>query len=447
MWHTAPQNWGQATMADVTQLAPKFQVFFTQTAEAIAHKSGFVQRESKLTGAVFLQSVVFGFVEQPDACLTDLIGTSDDLGVPITKQGLHGRIQRAVPFLREMFEHSLHLFRHDLPLDVAVLKQFSGVFITDSTVVTLPESLQAEFPGCGGSGPDAALKIQLTFELLCGRIDTVDFEPGRSPDQTYDGHGQAIQSGALYMSDLGYFVVKRFQQIDQHRAYFLSRFDLQTAIFTPETGEQLDLLAWLRTQAQPCVETEWLVGAREKLRCRVIVMRLPQEVADRRRQKARETAQRKGRTPSLRHLELLGWNIYMTNVPATMLTFHQVWVMYSVRWQVELIFKVWKSQIALDRVAGRHRERILTELYAKLIGAVVFDFLMAPFRLIEHELSRVKVHHIIQHYALRLAQRLSSIEDIVELLDKIISRCLKDARTDKRKRPTTLRKLQLAGVC
>jgi hypothetical protein len=435
-------------MADTTQLAPRLQVFFTQTAEAIAHKTKFVQRKSKMTGAVFLQSVVFGFEEQPGACLTDLIETSEDLGVAISKQGLQGRIKDAVPFLQEMFEQGLQLFRHELPLDMAVLKQFVRIFLTDSTVVALPEALRDELAGCGGSGSEAAVKIQLTFELLYGAMEAVDFEAGRSPDQVYEGHLRRIQPGALYLSDLGYFVVKRFQQIDQQRAYFLSRLDLQTALFDAQTGERIDLLAWLREQTQTCLETEWLVGVQEKLRCRVIVVKLPQEVADRRRQTAQENARRKGRTLSPRHLELLGWNIYITNVPAAMLTLQQVLMMYSVRWQIELIFKVWKSQCALDRVAGRHRERILTELYAKLIGVVVTHFLIAPFRSVERELSAVKVQHLVRRYALRVAQSLGTLEQLVTVLDKLITRCLKSALKDKRRKcPSTLRKLQAVGAC
>ncbi len=435
-------------MANVAQLAPRLQVFFTQTAEAIARKTEFVQRKSKMSGALFLQSVVFGFEEQPDACLTDLIETSEDLGVAISKQGLQGRIQTAVPFLQEMFEQAVRLFRHELPLDLAVLKQFAGLFITDSTVVALPEALRDEFAGCGGSGAEAAVKLQLTFELLYGAIEAVEFEAGRSPDQVYTGQVRRIQPGALYLSDLGYFVVKRFQQIDQQRAYFLSRLDLQTAVFDSQTGERLDLLAWLREQTQTYWETEWLVGVREQLRCRVVVVQLPQEVADRRRQKAQENARRKGRTLSPHHLELLGWNIYITNVPVTLLTLQQVLVMYSVRWQVELIFKVWKSQCALDRVAGRHRERILTELYAKLIGVVVTHFLIAPFRSVKRELSAVKVQHLVRRYALRLALSLTSLEQLITVLDKLITRCLKSALKDKRrKRPTTLRKLQAVEAC
>jgi hypothetical protein len=397
-----------------------------------------------MTGAVFLQSVVFGFEEQPDAGLTDLTGTSEDLGVAISKQGLQGRIQQAVPFLQEMFDQGLRLFRHTLPLDLAVLKQFAGIFITDSTVVALPEALRDEFAGCGGSGAEAAVKLQLTFELLYGAMEAVEWEAGRSPDQAYSGHVRHIRPGALYLSDLGYFVVQRLQAIDQQHAYFLSRLDLQTAVFDTQTGERLDLLAWLRQQTQTRVDTEWLVGAREKLRCRVIVVQLPQEVADRRRQKAQENAARKGRTLSPRHLELLGWNIYVTNVPAGMLTLRQVLVMYSVRWQIELIFKVWKSQCALDRVAGRHRERILTELYAKLIGVVVTHFLIAPFRAVERELSAVKVQHIVRRYALRVALSLNSLEQLVAVLDQLLTRCLKAALKDKRrKRPSTLRKLAI----
>jgi len=430
-------------MLDVAELAPRLQVFFTQTAEAVARQTKFVQRASKMTGALFLQSFVFGFEDQPQASLTDLIETSDDLGVVITKQGVQDRITDAVPFLRAMFEQSLRLFRHVLPLELAVLKQFSGLFITDSTVLALPESQRTEFPGCGGSGSEAALKIQLTFDLLTGSLDTVDFQPGRSADQGYEGHVQQIRPGALYLSDLGYFVLRHFQQIAQVPAYFLSRLDLKTTIFDPASGDRLDLLAWLRTQTDPTVETHWLVGAEEKLPCRVLVTKLPPEVADRRRQKAREAARRKGRTLSPRHLELLGWNIYLTNVPASLLTLPQVLVMYAVRWQIELIFKVWKSQRALDRVAGRRRERILTEIYAKLIGVVVTQFLIAPFRTVDRELCPVKVQRIVRRYALRLAQSLGSLEQLVTVLNKLIAHCLKSALKDKRrKRLSTLQQLQ-----
>lgn len=429
-------------MTDLGTLAPKIQTFFNQTANLVASASGFVERTSKLTGALFLQTLTFGFLEAPDASLTELTETSQDLGVSITKQGLQTRITNAAPFLKEMFQHALALFRHELPLDLQVLQQFSAIFLTDSSTVALPEALRAEFPGCGGDGPDAALKIQLTFEFLHGEIAGLCLQAGRSPDQSYTGELQAITPGALYLSDLGYFVLSRFRTIAERQAYFLSRFDRHTTLWTA-TGEPLDLLAWLRTPAEPQFEQAVLIGSQERLPCRMIVGRVPQEVGDGRRRKAYETARRKGRTPSERHLALMDWSFFITNVPATMLTLRQVVTLYSVRWQIELIFKLWKSECAVDRVSGLHRARVLSELYAKLIGIVVMQFLLAPYRDGERELSVVKVVRIMQHHVSHLVARLGNVEQLAETLQELAMRFLKNGMKDKRqKRLTTYQEIR-----
>ena len=429
-------------MTDLGTLAPKIQTFFTQTAQQVARSGGFVERVSKLTGALFLQTLTFGFLEEPEASLSELTETSSDLGVPITKQGLQTRIEKAVPFLKEMFQQALTLFRHELPLDLKTLHQFTAIFLTDSSTVALPQSLTDEFPGCGGDGPAAAVKIQLTFEFLCGVMSGICLQAGRSPDQSYTGDLHAILPSALYLNDLGYFVLSRFRTIAEHLAYFLSRFDTQTALFTA-TGESLDLLAWLRTHAEPQFEQDVLIGRQERLPCRPVVVRVPQEVADERRRKAYETARRKGRTPSARHLELMNWSLFITNVPATMLTLRQVVILYSARWQIELIFKVWKSECALDRVAGRRRARVLSELYAKLIGIVVMQFVLAPYRVGERELSVVKVVHIIQHHVPHLIEHLDNLEQLTETLQALAGRFLQNGMKDKRpKRLTTYQEIR-----
>ena len=429
-------------MTNLGTLAPKIQTFFNQTANTVASASGFVERTSKLTGALFLQTLTFGFLDNPDASLTELTETSQDLGVSLTKQGVQSRIENAVPFLQEMFQRALTLFHHELPLDLKVLQQFSAIFLTDSSTVALPEALRDEFPGCGGDGPDAAVKIQLTFEFLRGVMAGVTLQAGRSPDQSYTGELPAITPGALYLSDLGYFVLLRFRTLAEHQAYLLSRFDTQTALCTA-TGEPLDLRAWLRTHAEPPFEQDVLIGSQERLPSRMVVVRVPQEVADTRRRKAHETARRKGRTPSERHLELMNWTLFITNVPATMLTVRQVVTLYSVRWQVELIFKLWKSECALDRVSGLRRARVLSELYAKLIGIVVMQFLLAPYRDGERELSVVKVVHIIQHHVPRLIERLGNVEQLTETLQELALRFLKNGMKDKRqKRLTTYQEIR-----
>ena len=430
-------------MIDLGTLAPKIQTFFTQTANTVAETVGFVERLSKLTGALFFQTLTFGFLEKPDASLNELAETSYELGVTITKQGLQTRIENAVPFLTEMFQQAMGLFRNQVPLELKTLHQFAAIFLTDSSTVALPKTLQAEFPGCGGDGPDAAVKIQLTFDFLHGAMAGFCLQTGRSPDQAYRGELQAITPGALYLSDLGYFVLSRFRTLDDHHAYFLSRFDTQTALLTT-TGEPLDLLTWLRAHPEGQFEQDVLMGSHEQLPCRMVVVRVPQDVADARRRKAYETARRQGRTPSDRHLALMAWTLYITNVPVTLLTLRQVVVVYTVRWQIELIFKLWKSECALDRVSGLRRERVLSELYAKLTGIIVMQFILAPYRDGERELSVVKVVHIIQHHIRHVMDRLGNLEQLTATLQALTLRLLKNGMKDKRhKRLTTAQSIRV----
>ena len=399
-------------MTDISTLAPKIQTFFNQTANQVARVTGFVKRASKLTGALFLQTLTFGFLGDPEASLSGLVETSHDLDVTITKQGLQTRITDAVPFLKEMFQQGLMLFRNSLPLDLKLLQQFTAIFITDGSTLALPDVLKDEFPGCGGDGPEAAVKLQLTFEFLRGVIAGITWQAGRSPDQAYAGDLQSILPGSLHLTDLGYFVLTRFRMIDEQKAYFLSRFDTKTALFDAATAEPINLLAWLRAHPESQFEQEVLIGSQEHLRCRMVVVRVPQEVADQRRRRAQETARRKGRTPSARHLELMNWSLFITNVPATMLSLQQVVLLYSVRWQIELLFKLCKSECALDRVAGRRRERVLSELYAKLIGVVVMHFLLGPYRDHDRELSTVKSVRIIQHHVARLIESIGNLDQL-----------------------------------
>ncbi len=425
---------------DLGTFAPMIQTFFTQTANQVARTAGFVERVSKLTGSLCLQTLVLGFLDQPDAALNDLTDTSQDLGVTLTKQALHSRIENAVGFLTEMFQQAVALFRNELPLELKVLHQFTAIFLTDRSTVAVPAVLKDEFPGCGGDGPDAAIKIQLTFEFLRGVMTGICFQAGRTPDQSYIGELERIQAGALYLSDLGYFVLSRFRRLDEQHADFLSRFDPHTALFTAD-GAPRDLLEWLRAHAEAQFEASVRIGREEQLPCRMIVLRVPQAVADERRRKAHETARRKGRTPSARHLALMEWTGYITNVPTTLLTLRQVVILYAVRWQIELIFKVWKSDCALDRVAGRHRARVLSELYAKLIGMVLMPFLLAPFRHGERELSVVKGVRLIQHHVRHVIEHLGDREQLTRVLQDLAQRFLEHGMKDQRQRQTTLQAL------
>jgi len=72
--------------------------------------TGFVKHESKVTGAQWVQTLTFGFIEMPEATLNQSTQVSTDLGVPVTPQGLEERMtDAAVRFLRSLLSKSLKL--------------------------------------------------------------------------------------------------------------------------------------------------------------------------------------------------------------------------------------------------------------------------------------------------------------------------------------------------
>src|SRR5262249_2333604 len=194
--------------------------------------------------------------------------------------------------------------------------------VGDSTTVTVPAEFADEFPGCGGkaAGGKAAVKIQATWDLLAGRLKDLEILPGRHSDSRALAPGAPAEPGSLKVYDLGYFSLERFQRWATAGVYWISRLQPGTAVFD-EDGSPLVLRRYAAGKwgggpgAFPV-----RVGSVGQVRCRVIVLRVPQEVAARRRQKAHERAQKHGCVPSAAQLAWCDWTILVTNCLPPLLT-------------------------------------------------------------------------------------------------------------------------------
>lgn len=163
------------------------QDFFNRSEiEAVARRTKFVQRFSLLNGFIFLQALIFTFLDDPEATLDNLAQACADLGVEIRVQGVDQRLNAyTLAFLKEMLSRAMLQFQNHSPLPLPILQQFSAVNLLDSTVLTLPAHLAVEFPGCGGDGPPASLKVQLQLEFLKGNLRQIVFQAGKEPDQNF----------------------------------------------------------------------------------------------------------------------------------------------------------------------------------------------------------------------------------------------------------------------
>ncbi len=207
----------------------------------------------------------------------------------------------------------------------------------------------------------------------------------------------------------------------------------QTALQT-EDGQWWSLAAFLAAHAEAAsLDIPVRLGKQVRLAARLLATRVPQEVADQRRRRIRETARRKGRMVSADQLALAAWTILVTNVPADQLTITEARVLGRLRWQIELLFKLWKSHGQVDLVRTVQRWRLVCELYGRLLAMVVQHWVLISGCWAAPDRSLVKAAQTVRKHALGLAKALRRPARLVDELTDI-ARCLAaGCRVNRRK--------------
>jgi hypothetical protein len=351
----------------------------------------------------------------------------------------------AVKFLEGLLQAGIRLLRGQHRLPSKVLEAFSAVHLIDSTLLSLPANLQDLFAGYGGKASVAAAKVQLSFDYLHGTFTALTVAPGRTPDQNCALIVSQARPGSLSIFDLGFFKQETFKALADAQAYFVSRFQVQTAVYLDEQAhQQLDLLAYLRRQMQSQGELCAYIGSSVRLKVRLIFQKVPEAVVEQRRRRAYRAAAKKGKSPSADSLAWLAWSVFITNVPQALLALPEVPLVYAIRWQVELLFKLFKSQARLNQIAPCRPQRFLCQLYARLLGVLIFQWLAAPCRApAQPEFSFPIAFNLFKRFSHAFLQAIiSSWSLLPALLAQLTEDFLRFARQQSRKKsPSSLHRL------
>jgi hypothetical protein len=435
-------------MTSIPHIAKVLRTVLTTTANRAARATRFVQRRSKLSGAKFVQTLVFGWLANPTATYEELAQTVATLGVRISPQGLEQRFTAAAAQCVERVRQAA--VQHVIaaaPVAIPLLQRFTAVYLEDSTQVQLPAVLAAVWAGSGGGtagAPAAALKLQVRLDLRRGSLRGPFLQAGRASDRTSPLQHARLPAGALRLADLGYFALDVLRAIGQQQAYWLTRLMAGTQVADVH-GRTVEVATWLARQDTPVVDVPVLLGAQECLPCRLIARRVPQEVADQRRCRLHADARRRGQAVSQERLRGADWTLFCTNVPSELLSGPEVLVLARVRWQIELVFKVWKSSGHLAHSRSDKPWRVLCEVYAKLLGLLVQHWVMVSSLWAYPDRSAWKAAQTLHKYALALTTAFVTSRPALERALRVVQRTLAaGCRLNKRKKDPSTFQLLLA---
>ncbi len=146
----------------------------TDVADSVARPTGFIKRQRELRGSSFVQTLVFGRLDNPNATLEELTHTAKSLGVKVSLQGLDQRFTyEASECLKQTLEGALDMLVSSEPVAIPLLQRFNGVYIQDSSVIGLPDELVEIWAGCGGASRNSSssLKIQVRLDMNAGKLE------------------------------------------------------------------------------------------------------------------------------------------------------------------------------------------------------------------------------------------------------------------------------------
>jgi Transposase DDE domain len=427
-------------MGIIAKVSASLQALVGTMAEEVARDHPVVLRRRKFTTSTLAQTFILGFLARPRASDEELAQMAALRGVAVTAQAVGQRFTpRLAGFLEALFRRASRQAIGSSKGLAPLLDRFAAVLILDSSAITLPDALRGRFPGCGGShgGGRAALKLQVRWDLRSGAPDAVSVEPGRDCDYKTPLQSDRLPPGSLRVADLGYFDTEVLRRLDRQGALWISRLQFGTSVFTPEGGG-LPLLDWLARQPGPFVDRPVRIGAERKVPCRVVAWRAPEEVANRRRQKLIAEARSKdGRVPSRGRLAWCDWTVLVTNVGGELLAPAEAAVLYRARWQIELLFKRWKSLGLVAELAGSTEARQMVRLWSRLLATLAQHWLLLAGARGDARRSLAKASEAIRRHIALVAVSIGDEARLTAEIERLALLLRSTARLNKRKRAST----------
>lgn len=355
--------------------------FSSQEIEEIGRETGFVKKTSKFRASDFLTLLLFNSEQSNNVSLNQL---AIEFGLQsentISKQGIDKRFNaKAVLFIKSILEKYLkeEVLKTSLPIGWSEL--FNRIRIKDGTRFILPEKLADHLKGFGGSKgvSKAGACIQYEFDLKNGEVLDLEVTSANVPDsRNAQITKDKIEKGDLILRDLGYFGLNIIKEIKAKEAFIISKLNTKTAILIRKNKQVVPLkLKYLYRlmliRGQKSLEMEVLIGKEEQIPIRLILEIMPDEVYEKRIKEIEKHNKKKGFKTSEEYKTRSRFNLTITNVEEEKMPKEAITSFYRLRWQIELMFKVWKSNYQIDQTRSMKYERYMCLLYARLLLVMV----------------------------------------------------------------------------
>lgn len=383
--------------------------------EKIAASTGFLLRK----GVVQPTDILYAFCCQSihgTVSFNDLAAKIDaETAVSVSRQAIAKKTAKksCTEFLKKIL--SLVIIARIGKEETDSLKKagkFKRVLVQDSTIIKLPARLYSLFSGVSNASSSVCnARIQCTYDLvtetfICFAIDPYTKNDLKSAPEL------EIKKDDLVIRDRGYLTIKEIERHLTSEADCIYRYQHKMLLLDSNTKERINLLEELRSKKQ--LDFRATLSNESGTKIRVVAMPVSEEIANKRRMKAKKEAKS---VPSQECLALMSWSIFITTISEQEADYNYLLKVYRLRWRIEIIFKSWKSNMEFSKIHNVSKTQLLLILYARFIMIIIFiQYIFSPARIITNThmkkaLSMIKVVRYLTKNTSKLIQIVKAIEN------------------------------------
>jgi hypothetical protein len=306
-------------------------------------------------------SIVAGLASGKVESLADLLREfNHQNGVAVAYKAFYNRLARAgfAQFMRQMLARLIErlCIQTLTPTGHTAIARFKDIVIQDGSSFALKKQLREVFPGRFTTTEPAAVEIHATYSGFSDEVSVVEIAPDCKPERPFLPAPSTL-TDKLLLADRGYPSVPYFEAVHKHGGFFVVR---------------------LTRSHDPWVRAAWIEGKRVPLSKPVRLSRFIAQHANRRMDL--DVEYERGQDAAEFRIVVLPGNEntmtrLCTNLPRTPFSLDLVARLYRFRWQIELLFKEWKSYANLHKFDTANEHIAAGLIWASLCAAVLKRFL------------------------------------------------------------------------
>ena len=342
------------------------RLFSPEWLRKTAKETGFVKRDRKIDPVLMFWSLALGFGVQLQRTLASLRRLYEEKGeIHISRSSFYDRFTpELVNYLHACVLHGLeNITQNPNRILKEKLDGFKDLVIQDSTVIRLHKNLAYKWPATRTKTIAAGVKICLLVSAIADGPKRVALYGERTHDVKTLKIGPWIKDRILLI-DLGFYKHNTLARIDENGGYFVSRLKNKVDPLIVGTnricrGRSIDVVGKRLNDVLP------------KLKRQVVDVEVEVEFKRRKYNGKQRVDVKRFRLVAIYNVEERTYHVYITNIPVDCLDGEDIAVLYSARWEIELIFKELKSKYGIDILPTSNPQVLEALLWVGILTLII----------------------------------------------------------------------------